>query len=77
MPELFLLNKDTQLSHVLERYEEKTGTRATYVQARQEMLDELDTNLRKEVGAVPEWHILIGGDDELSTLRDRDRRTRG
>ncbi|KKL82516.1 hypothetical protein LCGC14_1983970 [marine sediment metagenome] len=64
MPELFLLNKDTQLSHVLERYLEKTGVRATYVEARQEMLDELDTNLRKEVGAVPEWHIILGNAKE-------------
>ncbi len=64
MPELFLLNKDTELRYVLERYEEKTGVRATYVQARQEMLDELDTNLRKEVGAVPEWHILVGNAEE-------------
>ncbi len=70
MPELFLLNKDTQFSHVLERYEEKTGVRATYVQGRQDLLDKLDTSLRKEVGKLPMWHVLIGGDDELSTLRD-------
>ena len=60
MPELFLLNKDTQLSHVLERYLEKTGVRATYVEARQETLDEIDTNLRKEAGKLPMWHVLVG-----------------
>ncbi|KKN56391.1 hypothetical protein LCGC14_0573020 [marine sediment metagenome] len=66
MPELFLLNKDTQLSHVLERYLEKTGVRATYVQARQKTLDELDTNLRKEVGAVPGGHIILGHERQES-----------
>jgi ActR/RegA family two-component response regulator len=63
MPELFLLNKDTQLSNVLERYLEKTGHAAEYVKARQETLDELVTNLRKEVGAVPGRHVLLGGND--------------
>jgi response regulator of citrate/malate metabolism len=63
MPELFLLNQDTRLSHVLERYKEKTGHAAEYIKARQEMLDELVTDLRKEVGAVPEKHILLGGND--------------
>jgi hypothetical protein len=63
MPELFILGHADNLQHWLARYEEKTGTRATYVQARQETLDELDTDLRKEAGKMPEGHILIGGDD--------------
>ena len=63
MPELFMLN-DTELRYVLERYKEKTGHVAQYIQARQETLDKLDTELRKEIGAVPEGHILVGGGDE-------------
>ncbi len=58
---MFILNKDAELRYVLERYQEKTGHAAEYIQARQETLDELETNLRKEVGAVPGGHVLLGG----------------
>ncbi len=67
MPELFLLNKHTRIEHVLERFEEKTGHAAEYIKARQETLDELDTDLRKEVGAVPGGHVLIGGHERRET----------
>ncbi len=63
MPELFLLNKDSELRYVLERYKEKTGHAAEYIKARQETLDELVTNLRKEVGAVPGGHVLLAHED--------------
>ena len=63
MPEMFLIDKDTELRYVLERYEEKTGERPYTIRARKETLDGLECDLLKIEARVPENHVLLGHED--------------
>ena len=58
--EMFIIDKDTELRYVLERYREKTGEKARTIRGRRELLDSLQCDLEKIEASIPENHVLLG-----------------